>query len=370
MNKAAHILIATGLGLGIARGASATDIADITRLDAQREERLTGMGLVLGLNGTGDGGKFQPAIRSLAQMLEQFGMPAGIAELSDVDNIAIVALSVTVPENGVRDGDQLDVHVLSVGAAKSLEGGRLFVTPLTGPLPRGGGIFAFAEGGLVLEDPTIPTVARIEGGCIMEADLPKRFVHNGQFTLVLNDAHASWTASSNIAKVINETEGFDNEEIAVAIDPKNVIVTIPRAEQARPDAFISRVQQLPIPLLADEARVRINERLGTIVISGDVEISPAVISMNGLTITTSAPNASGVTGPTPAGRDPFAGTGQPQVSTGVFVPVDTQATQRQRAQLNDLVMALDRLNVPAQDRISILKELHRLGKLHAKLIIE
>lgn len=351
----------------------ATRIGDITRLDAQREEKLTGLGLVMGLNGTGDGGDFLPAIRPLAEMLGAFQNGASIAELGDADNVAIVALTVTVPENGVRNGDKLDVHLTSIGAAESLAGGRLFVTPLTGPLPRGGGLFALAEGPVILEDDQSPTVGRIEGGCIMERDLPKRFINDGTFILVLADAHATWTTASHIAKVINDSEGFDASgraaEYAVAIDPKNVVVTVPPAERARPDSFISRILRLPVPLIAEEARVRINERLGTIIISGDVEISPAVISMNGLTITTVAPGGAngGVAGPA---DDPFAGTGQPPYRTSNYVPIATTGSDRQRAKLRDLVDALDALSVPVEDRIAILKELHRTGKLHAKLEID
>ena len=351
-------------------------VADISRLDAQREEKLTGVGLVLGLDGTGDGGDFAPAIRSLAQMLGHFGNATLAAELSDADNVAIVALTATVPANGVRAGDPIDVHLTSIGAAKSLKGGRLFVTPMTGPLPGGGGVFALSEGPVILEDDETPTVARVERGCVMERDLPKRFVTDGRFTIVIDDGHAGWTTASHIAKVINDSESLDGRELAVAVDPKNVVVTIPDADRARPDSFISRVQRLPVPLVADEARVRVNERLGTVVITGDVEISPVVISMHGLTITTAAPGGAGAGGVQGPG-DPFGAatpaTVAPGAQVGNFVPVyagDNVTNERSRARLADLVSALDRLQVPAEDRISILKELHRTGKLHARLIVE
>ncbi len=363
------IRLTTLLLLAFAATASASRVADVSRLDAQRTERLTGIGLVMGLDGTGDGGDFQPAIRSLAQMLGHFGNTTDVLELSDADNVAIVALTVVVPRNGVRAGDPLDVHVTSIGSAKSLKGGRLFVTPLTGPLPGGGGVFALAEGAIVLEDDEIPTVARIERGCVMERDLPKQFVRDGRFTIVLDDGHAGWTTASHIAKVINDSESLDGRELAVAIDPKNVVVSIPQSDVARPDSFISRVQRLPVPMLADEARVRINERLGTIVLTGDVEISPVVISMHGLTITTVAQPSGGVTGP----GDPFANGGTGVMTEGNFVPLavgEGVTNERSRARLADLVAALDRLQVPAEDRISILKELHRTGKLHARLIID
>src|SRR3954464_8697932 len=119
----------------IATPAYAVKVADITRIGGQRSNVLTGLGLVYGLKGSGDGGDFQPAIRPLAQMLGKFADQATVAELNNVQNVALVSLTATVPSNGVRDGDHIDVYVTSLGAAKSLRGGRLFVTPMQGPVP-------------------------------------------------------------------------------------------------------------------------------------------------------------------------------------------------------------------------------------------
>ena len=91
---------------------------------------------------------------------------------------------------------------------------------------------------------------------------------------------------------------LNGETLAIAVDPKNVVVTIPPIERERPDSFISRVQRLPVPLLPTEARVQINERTGTMIITGDVEISPVVISHKGLTISTIRPE------PIPTPRTP------------------------------------------------------------------
>ncbi|HWP41347.1 MAG TPA: flagellar basal body P-ring protein FlgI, partial [Tepidisphaeraceae bacterium] len=255
----------------------------------------------------------------------------------------------------VRDGDRIDVYVTSLGAASSLKGGRLFVTPMQGPVP-GSGIFALAEGPIVLEDPSTPTVGVVKGGCVMEADLPAKYIENDRFTLILDDPAASWTTASTIAKIINDAGDADEGEVlAVAVDPKNVVVTIPKSERQRPDSFISRVQRLPVPMLPTEARVTINDRTGTIIMTGDVEISPVVISHKGLTITTINPP------PLPTPRTPV-------ISSKEVVAIDT--TNTGGAKLQDLVNALDQLKVPAADRIAIVKELHKTGKLHAKLIVE
>ena len=273
----------------IATPAGAVKVADITRIGGQRSNVLTGLGLVYGLKGTGDGGSFLPAIRPLAAMLGKFADTSTIQELGNVQNVALVSVTATLPSNGVRDGDHIDLYVTSLGAAGSLRGGRLFVTPMQGPMP-GSGIFALSEGPVVLEDPSTPTVGVVKGGCVMEADLPAKYIENGRFTLILEDPSASWTMSSTIAKIINDAgDGDVGETLAIAVDPKNVVVTIPKSELERPDSFISRVQRLPVPILPTEARVTINDRTGTIIMTGDVEISPVVISHKGLTITTIAP---------------------------------------------------------------------------------
>lgn len=339
----------------LASPAYAVKVADITRIGGQRSNVLTGLGLIYGLKGTGDGGDFLPAIRPLAAMLSKFSDAATVAELSNVSNVALVSLTATVPSNGVRDGDHIDVYVTSLGGASSLRGGRLFVTPMQGPIP-GGLILAMANGPIVLEDPSTPTVGVVKGGCVMEEDLPAKYVEDGKFTLILEEPAASWTTASTIAKIINDAgDGDIGEILAVAVDPKNVVVTIPRSERERPDSFISRVQRLPVPMLPTEARVTINDRTGTMIMTGDVEISPVVISHKGLTITTIDP------APVPSARNPL-------VNNHDVVALDPGAAGG--AKLQDLVRALDQLRVPAEDRIAIIKELYKTGKLHAKLVIE
>ena len=113
----------------------AVKIADITRIAGTRTNVLTGLGLVMGLKGTGDGGKYLPAIRPLVAMLGKFNDPATIDDLADGNNVALVSIIATVPADGVRNGDRIDINVMSLGAATSLKGGRLFVTPMTGPMP-------------------------------------------------------------------------------------------------------------------------------------------------------------------------------------------------------------------------------------------
>jgi flagellar P-ring protein FlgI len=345
--------------MGLAQISRAVKVGDITRIDGQRTNVLTGLGLVIGLKGTGDGGDFQPAIAPLASVLKNFSDPSSVKQLSNVQNVALVQLIATVPSNGARSGDHLDVTVMSMGAATSLKGGVLFVSPMKGPIPtesKAGDLpFALSSGQILIEDPSTPTVGVVKGGCVMEADLPAKYIESGKFTLVIEDPSASWTNASNIAKIINDAESTTGETLAVAKDPKTVEVTIPLVERERPDSFISRVQRYPVPMLPTEARVQINDRTGTMIITGDVEISPVVISHKGLTISTITPA-------------PVAPARNPLTKTTDMLALDT--TGQGGAKLQELVDILDRLRVPAEDRITIVKELYKTGKLHAKLIVD
>lgn len=353
------VLVAAALVGLAASDARAVKVADITRISGQRTNVLTGLGLVVGLKGTGDGGNFLPAIRPLAAMLGKLTDPTTVQELATANNVALVTVTATVPSNGVRSGDKVDVYVQSIGSSPSLRGGRLYVCPLLGPtaqLAPDGMPFAMADGPVVLEDPTTPTGGVVKGGgAVIEYDLPAKYIDNGQFTLVIEDPSASWTNASTIAKVINDAESTSGETIAVAADPKNVVVTIPTIERERPDSFISRVQRLPVPLLPTEARVLVNSKTGTMIVTGDVEISPCVISHKGLTISTA--------NPTPVGTPR-----NPLVTLKDAVALDT--TGSGGAKLQELLNALDQLKVPAEDKITIVKELYQTGKLHAKLIVE
>lgn len=331
----------------------AAKIGDITRMSNQRTSVITGLGLVYGLKGTGDGGDYQPAMEMLAQMMTKFGNPTNTAELKNVKNVAIVAITATIPANGGRDGDKIDVYVTSIGAAKSLKDGRLFVTPMRIALPDHDLLVGFAQGAVTMEDPASPTVGMVKGGVVLEGDMPNGRLEGSMFRLIIDEPSASWTMASNIAKRINDSE--DGQTWAWALSEKEVAVRIPPSEQQQPDGYISRIQRLPVQIVNSEARVQINEKTGTIIVTGDVEISPVVISHKGLTISTINPK------PTPK-------QGMPVIETKNFVAIDTENPSNSK--LQDLLNALDQLKVPIEDRIDIIKELHKTGKIHAKLMLE
>ena len=336
--------------------ADATIIADVTHLKGRRQNHLMGYGLVVGLSGTGDGGKYAASIRQLQAMLERFAVPVTQAELADTKNVAIVWVEATLPENGVREGDAVDVQVSSVGSAKSLVGGRLVSTPLQGPgLDR---IFAFAGGPVRVTDPKHKTVGTILKGAIMEEDVIHNYISDtGQITLVLEDVHASHALAAVIAQSINEDQSEVGQvrRVARAVGPKNVVVQIPPEFGDNPAEFIGRVENLELLIPQNEGRVVINRRTQTIAIGAGVEIGPAIIAHGGMTIRTTAP--------------PIKPTAQnPVVKEKHAVSIGSQ--RRDGAKLRELVDKLNQLNVPAKDIIEIIENLYRTGKIRGKLVYQ
>jgi flagellar P-ring protein precursor FlgI len=358
INRVAWLPLLLLAAFPIAAAQATTTIGSICRVKGQEKNTLHGMGMVVGLNGTGDGGDFMPTMRSLATSMELMGNPVGVAdpsgvkniyaELKSADNVALVTITATVPA-GAREGDRLDCVVSSVGAAKSLEGGRLFFTLLAGPVPdREGRVYAFAQGPVSLDDPELARSGRIHGGCQLLEDFPSKFSKDGKITLVLDENHADFQVAHEVAEVINYEWSFrtSGQSVAKAMDQFNIEVAVPPEYQDHLVDFVSQILRLPMirePQVTP--RVVINERSGSIVIGGDVEIGPVVVTHKNVLIEMD----------------------HPAVGTR-FVPIDPG--EPQNPDLQALVTALDAVRVPNEDIIDIIKDLHRNGKLHAQLIIE
>jgi flagellar P-ring protein precursor FlgI len=367
--------------------AGAVKVGDITHLQGSRINRLVGMGIVVGLNGTGDGGKYVPTMRALAQAHHRFANPIlTLDELKDARNVALVEVEATLPRDGAREGDQVDVRISSIGAAKSLAGGRLLPTPLVGPHPDDPrGVMALAGGPLQVEDPELPTAARIAQGATLEQNWIHNYVALGQdleiyrtrgqvrplhwlrpdepyVTFVIDEPVAEWSVATAIAQAINEESSVDEvasgntqDQIAMAFDPRTVVVRVPAEERAYPAPFLARLESLQLFMPFTEARVTIHRSSGSIVITGDVEIAPAVITHKGLTITTLVPE------PPPNPNMPR------EVETNWLA---LNPHKKPAAKLQDLVDALTRLRIPAEDRITIIEQLNKTGKLYARVIVE
>ncbi len=342
-------LVAANLFVSPPEADGRSTLRSICRVKGQEENTLHGMGLVVGLKGTGDGGGFLPTVRSLAMAMQVMGKPVNAAtELKDAKNVALVAVSATIPAAGARQGDRVDCVVSSIGAAKSLAGGRLFLMPLLGPeAPREPRVYAFADGAIEIENEDMPTTGRIHGGCRFEEDFFNAFVKDGRITLVLDKNHADFQTASDVAEWINSQLSIqiDGIPLARAINQLNVEVTVPAQYRDDTVLFVSQVLATPLVDQQTTPRVVINERQGTIAISGDVEIGAIVVTHKNMTVEAGAPAL--------AGR---------------FVPVDTE--QAETPKLKSLVEALNAVNVPTEDVIDIIKAIDRNGRLHAKLVIE
>lgn len=346
------LIACLALALLAPRPVWAVRVADICRVKGQEENTLHGLGLIVGLKGTGDGGDFAPTMRALGNALQRMGNPlskAGAGELKSAKNVALVMVSATVPAGGARQGDRLDCVVTSVGAAKSLAGGYLMLTPLQGPVIGSPRVYAFAQGPVHLADSRQPNTGSITMGCRLEEDFFNPFVEDGVVTLVLDKNQASFVVARDVADAINDSQlafqfqGSD-EVLARPLDATNIAVTVPAKLRDDTVEFIAQVLNQQVVAVRTEARVDINQAAGSIVISGDVEVSPAVVTHKNIVVETGD-----------------------NVPTAVFVPVDPE--QVATTKLKALVEALNAVQLPAEDIIEIIKGLDRTGKLHGRLMV-
>jgi flagellar P-ring protein precursor FlgI len=326
-------------------------LKSICRIKGQEENTIQGLGVIVGLKGTGDNSSYLPTIRSVGKIMAIMGNPqaeGGLAELKDTKNVALVTVTAIIPAAGARQGDKIDCVVSSIGSAKSLAGGRLFLTPLIGPDPKRPRVYAFSEGAVTLENADMPNTGRIHEGCRLEEEFFNAFTKDNRFTLVLDKFHADFQVAQDVADEINrqmEKQVTNYASIAHAYNQGNIVVEIPAQYRDDPVSFISQVLAIGIMEPRTEPRVVINERAKTIVISGDVEIGAVAVTHKDMMIETG---------------------GSPPSDTFVGVdPVDKSSPK-----LRSLVEALNAIHANKEDMIEIIKDLDRTGKLHARLIIE
>ncbi|HEX6987580.1 MAG TPA: flagellar basal body P-ring protein FlgI, partial [Planctomycetaceae bacterium] len=195
-----------------------------------KEVKLTGLGLVVGLKGTGDGGKNLPLARALATAMKLHNTPVLAAdELRDAKNVAIVLIEATVPATGLRRGQRLDCHVSSIMGAKSLRGGRLLVAPVETPDIGDDRAVGLASGAVSVENPDLPTTGKVTGGIVLEEDFYSYFVDRRdgtpKVTLLLDSSHASFHSAGEVARVVNAEFSFEaSGELAKAVGPGAVEV--------------------------------------------------------------------------------------------------------------------------------------------------
>lgn len=344
-------VVAMGLSAFSVPAQGRTILRSICRVKGQEETTLQGLGIVTGLNGTGDGGSSLPTIRSLAATMQWMGNPlgpGGTDELKNAKNVALVIVTATVPAGGACRGDKLDCAVSAI-SAKSLSGGRLFLTPLTGPLPsQNPPVYALAQGPITLDNDEMTTTGRIHGGCRLIEDFFNPFAEDGKITLVIKKDYADFRVAQEIANLINSETALQSSGVplAKALDQINVEVAVPPAYSDALVDFVSQILSLRMLIEPPTGpRVTIFERSGNVVIDGDVEIGPVLIAhKNHVVVETGG------------------------AAPSQFVAVDSQTPDN--AKLKALLAALDAVRVPSEDVIDIIKALHRDGKLYAQLIIE
>lgn len=347
----------------------AVSIQDLVKIAGQNASPLRGMGIVTGLPKTGDSGAEMALARPLTRVYENNGLPlADVRELAKAKTAAVVTLWAEIPEEGGRAGDRIDVFVQAAHSASSLRGGSLLISPLLGPLPAKPGanpndnVFGFAWGPITIEETDVPTVGRIRGGCQLKKDLPRK-VPTEVLDLIVRPYFRSYSTTRMIASEINGlTADLENTDegatlIAQAMDDSLVRVIIPEHERSNPSNFIASVltKRFSPSLIDLPAQVIVNDRTGTIIVTGDVEISAVTIGNDALVITTTNPP------PVPTPQDPLV----MRTNWAEFGSVGTNA---ERARIQDLLEAFKQLNVPMRDQIQILAQINQTGRLHARFV--
>lgn len=334
-------------------------LGDICRLKGQETNTLHGLGLVVGLRGTGDSDA-APTARALARMMQMMGGPVALdrfgqldlGDVADAKNVAMVFVTAEIPAVGAQPGDNLDVTINAI-SAKSLEGGTLMLTPLLGPRADNPTVYAMAQGPLAISLDGPPTTATVQGGAKMETAVKASFHSDGLITLVLDKDFASFDTTQRIESEINNfselTQGGPDATsptlaTARAIDQLHVEVQISEAYRDDPIKVISFLLTIPIQLSSRSSRVVINEREGVVVIGKDVEIAPVLITHRNLRIE--------------AGGNPG------------FVPVGDTSDVSGNAKLKSLADALNALDVPTEDLIAIIKTLKRKGDLFGEVVFQ
>lgn len=366
MNKS-FVIFACALMCCFAAGrARAERIKDIARVGGVRANQLVGYGLIVGLDGSGDGNGAIFTAQSVANMLEKFGVtvPAGALK---VKNVAAVMVTCDLPAFA-RNGQPLDVQVSSLGDARSLQGGTLLQTPLRGA---DGSVYAVAQGAVSVggfsaggggssQTKNHVTAGRVPGGALVEREVPTTLAGEGTGRLQITLNRADFTTAARVAEAVSRS-GLGL--LAVAVDAGTIEIAT-GANGPAAVALIARVEGLSVT--SDEAaRVVVNERTGTVVVGAHVSLSPCAIAHGNLQVkirarpdvSQPAPLSNGATVVTPNTKV------RVQEDGGRVQAVPTSATVEQ------VVRSLNALGVTPRDLIAILQALKAAGALKAELEI-
>jgi flagellar P-ring protein precursor FlgI len=360
-------------------------IKDIASIKGIRANQLFGYGLVIGLNGTGDGGTGF-TIQGLANMLEKMGVHVNAQDIK-AKNVAAVMLSASLPPFA-RIGQKIDVTVSSIGDAKSLQGGTLLMAPLTGV---DGKIYALAQGAIAVGGYSSggsagggvtknhPTVARISGGASVEREIPLSLENRRELTIMLTNP--DFNTATRISRAIANEFG---DGFVTPLDSGTLKLRIPDPYQSEIVRLIATIGNLEV-MPDSVAKVIVNEKTGTVVIGENVRISRVAVAHGNLSI--QIKESKNVSQPGPFGTSRGGNTQAPAQMDGVTVapggatvvtPESDVTVEEESNKLmliprgrsvGDLVRALNAIGVTPRDLITILQSMKAAGALHAKLEI-
>ncbi len=337
LNTAVIFILILAFSVSVAQAARIKDLASIKGI---RSNQLTGYGLVVGLNGTGDKDGVTFTKQALANMMEKMNIFVDKNSLK-VKNVAAVIVTANIPPFA-RIGDKMDVVVSSLGDAKSLKGGTLLITPLKGVNNQ---VHALAQGAVTLamasgagDRDSHLQVARIVNGASVEREIP--FKLNGKRNLVLSLFQPDFTTAKRMADTINASIG---KGVAKTIDASALSLRVPDTMWEKNVAeFIADIETLSV-IPDTTAKVVINEKTGTVVIGSDVTISSVAVAHGDLSVTIDGD---------PENEKKESVMNLPGTST-----------------IGELVRGLNSLGVKPQDLISILQSIKAAGALQAELVV-
>jgi flagellar P-ring protein precursor FlgI len=349
-------------------------VKDLASFGGVRSNQLLGYGIVVGLNGTGDG-NVAATNQTIQSLLSRFGMTVDVNAIN-AKNTAAVMVTAEIPPFS-KPGNKIDVTVSALGKASSLRGGSLLLTQLVGADRE---TYAIAQGNLAVGGlgitgndgskvtVNVPTVGRIAGGALVERMVANPFETSSTFMLNLNVP--DFTNAMRMAEAINKSFG---KGTASAIDGTSVRVAIPKDLNARV-SFASALEELRVGRSLPPARVIVNSRTGTIVISEGVRVLPAAVTHGSLTVRIKENQNVAPQGPVIVNNNQVvAPGGQPVVTPDTQITVDQQPSRAflfsSDIQLSSIVDAVNAVGASPSDLVAILEALKQAGALNAELII-
>jgi flagellar P-ring protein precursor FlgI len=351
------------LGAFLTSSAHAARIKEVAAVEGVRSNQLTGFGLVVGLDGTGDQTTQMPyTSQGISNYLQQLGitLPAASASQLQLKNVAAVLVTAQLPAFA-RPGQAIDVNVSSVGNSKSLKGGMLISTPLKGA---DGEIYAIAQGNLVVAGAGAAaggskvqvnhlSAGRIPNGAQVERVVPTPLQEGNSITLGLEAS--DFQTARRVAHAINVKFG---NGVAQALDGRTIRVIAPIEPDARV-TFVAELEELPLESSIPSAKVVINSRTGSIVMNQAVSLG----ACGNLSISISSTPSVSQPNPLSGGQTTTTQKSDIQIKQEPGMLIQLPAA----TQLSDVVRALNSLGATPQDLLAILQAIKAAGALNAEL---